>query len=136
VSTELSQLGLDGEQQLGINPGSSEGGRQMGINPCPLSSHIIPNGEQQPGINPGSPDGGQQMGINPCPYTMGDNKWESTHVHQTHFIGSMQPLNSGQNMGRDLQNSLVLGPQNHKRVWPQCGGQQMGINPCLLGSPN
>ena len=51
----------------------------------------MPNGEQQPGINPGLPDGGQQMGINPCPYTMGDNKWESTHVHQTHFIRSMQP---------------------------------------------
>ena len=69
----------------------------------------MPNGEQQPGINPGSPDGGQQMGINPCPYTMGDNKWESTHVHQTHFIGGMQPQNSGQKMGQDLQNPLVLG---------------------------
>ena len=80
MSTELSQLGLDGEQQLGINPGSSEGGQQMGINPCPLSSHIIPNRGQQPGINPGPLDGGQQMGINPCPYTMRDNKWESTHV--------------------------------------------------------
>ena len=31
MSTELSQLGLDGEQQLGINPGSSEGGQQIGI---------------------------------------------------------------------------------------------------------
>jgi hypothetical protein len=109
MSTELSQLGLDGEQQLGINPGSSEGGRQMGINPCPLSSRTIPNGGQQPGINPGPPDVGQQMGINSCPYTMGDNKWESTHVHQTHFIGSMQPQNSEQKMGEDLQNPLVLG---------------------------
>jgi hypothetical protein len=116
MSTELSQLGLDGEQQLGINPGSSEGGRQMGINRCPLSSHFIPNGEQQPGINLGSLDGGQQMGINPCPYTMGGNKWESTHVHQTHLFGSMQPQNSGQKMGQDLQNPSVLGSQNHKRV--------------------
>ena len=116
MSTELSQLGLDGEQQLGINPGSSERGRQMGINPCPLSSTIIPNKGQQPGINPGSPDGGQQMGINPCPYTMGDDKWESTHVHQTHFIGSMQSQDSGQKMGQGLQNPLVLGSQSHKRM--------------------
>jgi hypothetical protein len=116
MSTELSQLGLDGEQQLGINLGSLEGGRQMGVNPRPLSSHFIPNGEQQPGINPDSPDGGQQMGINPCPYTMGDNKWKSTHVHQTHFSGGIQPQNSGQKMGEDLHNPLVLGSQNHKRV--------------------
>jgi hypothetical protein len=92
---ELNQLGLDGEQQLGINPGSLERGQQMGINPCPLSSPTTPNGGQQLGINPGSPDGGQQMGINPCPYTMEDDKWESTHVHQAPFIGSMQPQNSG-----------------------------------------
>jgi hypothetical protein len=25
----------NGEQQLGINPGSPKKGRQMGINPCP-----------------------------------------------------------------------------------------------------
>ena len=116
MSTELSQLGLDGEQQLGINLGSSEGGQQMGINPCSLSSPTTPNRGQQLGINPGSPDGGQQMGINPCPYTIGENKWESTHVHQTHFIGSVQPQNSGQKMGQDLQNPLVLGSQNHKRM--------------------
>jgi hypothetical protein len=136
MSTEFSQLGLDGEQQLGINPGSSDRGQQMGINPCPLSSPITPNGGQQPGINPGSPDGGQQMGINPCPYTMEDDKWEPTHVHQTHFIRSMQPQNSGQKMGQDLQNLLVLGSNNHKRVWPQHGRQQVGINPHLLGSLN
>jgi hypothetical protein len=41
MSTELSQLGPNGEQQLGINPGSSDRGQQMGINPCPLSSPII-----------------------------------------------------------------------------------------------
>ena len=35
MSTELSQLGSDGEQQLGINSGSPNGGRQMGINPYP-----------------------------------------------------------------------------------------------------
>jgi hypothetical protein len=95
MSTELSRLGLDGEQQLGINPGSSERGQQMGINPCPLSSPTTPNGGQQLGINLGSPRGGQRMGINPCPYTKGDDKWESTHVHQAHFIGNMQPQNSG-----------------------------------------
>jgi hypothetical protein len=44
MSTKLSQLGLDGEQQLGINPGLSEGGQQMGVNPCPLSSPTTPNG--------------------------------------------------------------------------------------------
>jgi hypothetical protein len=74
MSTELSRLGLDGEQQLGINPGSSEGRQQIGINPCPLSSLTTPNGGQQLGINLGSPDGGQQMGINPCPYTKEDGK--------------------------------------------------------------
>jgi hypothetical protein len=74
MSTELSQLSLDGVRQLGINLGSSERGQQMGINPCPLSSLTTPNGRRQLGINPGSPDGGQQMGINPCPYTMGDDK--------------------------------------------------------------
>jgi hypothetical protein len=104
MSTELSQLGLDGEQQLGINPGS--------------------------------PNEGQQMGINPCPYTKKDDKWESTHVHQAHLIRSMQPQNSGQKMGQDLQNPLMLGSHNHKRIWPQHGRQQVGINPRLLGSPN
>ena len=87
MSTELSQLGLDGEQQLGINLGSSEGRQQMGINPCPLSSPTTPNGGQQLGINLGSSNGGQQMGINPCPYIIEDDKWESTHVHQAHSIG-------------------------------------------------
>ena len=71
MSTELSQLGLDGEQQLGINPGSSEGGQQIGINLWPLSLTTTPNGGQQLGIKPGSSDEGQQMGINPCPYIMG-----------------------------------------------------------------
>jgi hypothetical protein len=28
---------------------------------------------------------GQQVGNNPCPCTKRDDKWESTHVHQTHF---------------------------------------------------
>ena len=116
MSTELSQLGPDGEKQLGINPGSSDGGQQMEINPCPLSSPTIPNGGQQLGINPGSLDGGQQMGINPCLYTMEDDKWEPTHVHQTHSIGSMQSQNSGQRIGQGLQNLLVLGSHNHKRV--------------------
>jgi hypothetical protein len=36
-------------------------------------------------------------------------------------------------MGQDLQNLSVLGSHNHKRVWPQHGGQQVGINPRLLG---
>ena len=87
MSTELSQLGSNGERQPGINPCSPDEGQQMGINPCPLSSLTTPDVERQLGINPGSPDGGQQMGINPCPYTMGDNIWESTHVHQTHLLG-------------------------------------------------
>ena len=123
MSIEFSQLGLDGEQQLDINPGSSEGGQQMGINPCPLSSPTTSNGGQQLGINPGSPDGGQQMGINPCPYTKEDDKWESTHVHQAHLIRSMKPQNSGQNIGQDLQNPLMLGSHDHKRMWPQHGEQ-------------
>ena len=79
----------DGEQQLSINPGSSDGGQQMGINPCPLSSPTTPNRGQQLDINPGSLDGGQQMRINSCLYTMEDNKWELTHVHQTHSIRNM-----------------------------------------------
>ena len=58
MSTELSQLGLDGEQQLGINPGLSEWGQQMGVNRCPLSSPTTPNGGQQLGITSGSPDVG------------------------------------------------------------------------------
>ena len=136
MSTELSQLDLDGEQQLGINLGSSKRGQQMRINQCPLSSPTTPNGGQQLGINPGSPDGRQQMGTNPCPYTMEDDKWESTHVHQAHFIRSIQPQNSGQKMGQDLQNLLMLGSHNHKRMWPQHGRQQVRINLCLLGSPN
>ena len=123
MSTELNQLGLDGEQQLGINLGSSEGGQQMGINPCPLSSPTTPSGGQQLGINLGSPDGGQQMGINPCPYTKEEDKCESTHVHQAHLIRSMKPQNSGQKMGQDLQNPLMLGSHDHKRMWPQHGGQ-------------
>ena len=77
MSTELSQLGLDGEQQLDINPGSSKRGQQMGINPCPLSSLTTPNGGQQLGINLGLLVGGQQMGINPCPPNL--------------FIGSVHP---------------------------------------------
>jgi hypothetical protein len=67
MSTELSQLGLDGEQQLDINPGSSEMGQQMGINPCSLSSPITPKRGQQMGINPCLYNRGQQMGTNPCP---------------------------------------------------------------------
>ena len=58
MSIELSQLRLDGEQQLGINPGLSKKGQQMGINLCPLSSPTTPNGGQQLGITSGSPDGG------------------------------------------------------------------------------
>jgi hypothetical protein len=76
-------------RQMGINPCSYNKGQQMGINPCPLSSLTTPSGRQQLGINLGSPDGGQQMGINPCPYTKKDDKWELTHVQQTHFTGSM-----------------------------------------------
>jgi hypothetical protein len=121
MSTELSQFSPDGEQQLGINQGSPDGGQQMGINPCPLSSPTTPNGERQLGINLGSPDGGQQMGINPCPYTMGDDKWESTHVHQTHLLKVCSHKNSRQRMGQGLQHSLVLGSHDHKRVWPQYG---------------
>ena len=37
MSTGLPN-GPDSEQQLGINLGSPDGGRQMGINPCPPSS--------------------------------------------------------------------------------------------------
>jgi hypothetical protein len=83
MCTKLSQLGLDGEQQLGINPGSSEGG--------------------------------QQMGINPCPYTMGDDKWESTHVHQTYLLEACSHKNGRQRMGQGLQNLLVLGSHDHKK---------------------
>ena len=89
MSTELSQLGPDGKQQLGINLGSLDRGQQMKINSYPLSSLTTPDGGRQLGINPGSPDGGQQMRINSCLYTMEDNKWELTHVHQTHSIGNM-----------------------------------------------
>jgi hypothetical protein len=39
-------------------------------------------------------------------------------------------------MGQDLQNLLVLGSHNHKRVWPQRGRQQVEINPRLLDSLN
>jgi hypothetical protein len=94
MSTEFNPLGLDGEQQLGINPSSSEGGQQMGSNPCPLSSPTTPNRGQQLGINLGSTDGGQQVRINPCPYTMEDDEWESTYVHQVHSTRSVQPQNS------------------------------------------
>ena len=80
MSTELSQLGPDGKQQLGINLGSLDRGQQMKINSYPLSSLTTPNRGQQLGINPGSLDGRQQMGINLCPYTMEDSKWESTHI--------------------------------------------------------
>jgi hypothetical protein len=121
MSTKLSQLGPDGEQQIGINPCSLDGGQQMGINPCPLSSPTTPNGGRQMGINPYSLDRGQQMGINPCPYTMGDDKWESTHVHQTHLLGVCSHKNGRQRMGQGLQNSSVLGSHDHKRVWPQHG---------------
>jgi hypothetical protein len=116
MSTELSQLGPDGEQQLGINLGSSDGGQQMGINPCRLSSPITPKRGRQMGINPCPYNEGQQMGINPCPCTMKDDKWESTYVHQAHFIGSIQPQNSGQKMGQGLQNPLMLGSHNLKRM--------------------
>jgi hypothetical protein len=115
MSTEFSQLDLDGEQQLGINLGSSEEGRQMGINPYPLSSPTIPNGGQQLGINLGSLDGGQQMEINPCPYIMRDDKWESTHVYQTYLLGACSLENSRQRMGQGLQNPLALGSHDHKK---------------------
>ena len=81
----------------------------MGINPCPLSSPTTPNGGQQLGINSGSPDGGQQMGINPCPYTMGDDKWESTHVYQTYFIESMRPQNKWAKDGTRLTKPIDAG---------------------------
>jgi hypothetical protein len=103
MSTELSQLGLDGEQQLGINPGSSEGGQQMGINPCPLSSPITPNG-------------GGQMGINPCSNAIEDDKWESTHVRQTYLSEVCSHKNSGEKMGQGLQNLSILGSHNHNGV--------------------
>ena len=57
----------NGEQQLGINLGSPDGGQQMGINPCPLNSPTIPKREQQMRINPCLHNERQQMGINPCP---------------------------------------------------------------------
>ena len=75
----------------------------MGINLCPLSSLTTPNGERQMGINPCSPDGGQQMGINPCPHTMGDNKWELTHVHRTHLLEVCSHKNGRLRMGQGLQ---------------------------------
>ena len=136
MSTEFSQSGLDGEQQLGINPGSSERGQQMGINPCPLSSPITSRKGRWMGINPCPYNEGRQMGINPCPYTTKDDKWESIHVHQAHFIRNMQPQNSGQKIRQGLQNLLMLGSHNHEKVWPQHGRQQVGINPRLLGSLN
>ena len=70
----------------------------MGINPCPYKKKE------------------QQVGINPYSYTKRDDKWEATHIHQTHSIKSMQPQNSRQKMGQDSQNLLVLGSHNHKRV--------------------
>ena len=85
MSTELSQLGLDGERQMGINPCSPDGGQQMGINRCPYSSPTTPNEEWQMGINPCSPDGEEQMGINPCP--------------PNSSMGSVQPQNGRQRMG-------------------------------------
>ena len=48
----------------------------------------------------------------------------------------MQSQNSGPKMRQGLQNLLMLGSHNHKRVQPQRGGQQVGINPCLLSSLN
>jgi hypothetical protein len=62
-------------------------------------------------------------------HRMEDNKWESTHVHtqwrttngnqpmstKLILLGGMQPQNSGQKMGEDLQNLLVPGSQNHKK---------------------
>ena len=78
----------------------------MGINPCPLSSPITPNGGQQLGINPGSQ---QQMGINPCPYTKEDDKWESTRVHQIHFIGSMQQRKQWAKGGTRFAKPIVAG---------------------------
>jgi hypothetical protein len=71
----------------------------MGINPCLLSSPTTPNGERQMGINPCSSDGGQKMGINPCPHTMGDDNWESIHVHQTHLSEVCSHKNGRQRMG-------------------------------------
>ena len=101
MSTELNQLGLDGEQQLGINLGSSEGRQQMGINPCPLSS-------------PTTKNGGQQRASTQV-HRMEDNKWELTHVHiQWGTTNGNQPTSTklillrvcghktnGQKMGQD-----------------------------------
>jgi hypothetical protein len=63
------------------------------------------------------------MGINPCPYTMEDDEWESTHVHQTYLSEVCSHKNSGQRMGQSLQNLSVLGSHNHNGVWSQHGGQ-------------
>ena len=103
MSTKHSQLGPDGERQMGINPCSPDGGQQMGINPCPLSSPTTPNREWKMGINPCSPDGGWQIGINPCPYTMEEDKWKSTNIHQTHLLWVCSHKNSRQRMGQGLQ---------------------------------
>ena len=116
MSTELSQLGPDDERQMRINPCSPDGGQQMGINPCSLNSPTTPNrerqmginpcsldGGQQMGINPCSLDGGQQIGINPCPYTIENDKWESTHVHQTYLLEVCSHKYSRQRMGQGLQ---------------------------------
>ena len=88
---------------MGINPCSPDRGQQMRINPCSLSSPTTPNGERQMGINPYSLDGGQQIGINPCLYTIENDKWESTHVHQTHLLEVCSHKNNRQRMGQGLQ---------------------------------
>ena len=115
MSTELSQLGPNGEQQLGINLGSLDGGQKMGINPCPLSSPTTNRG-QQLGINPGSLDGGQQMGINPCPYTMGTTNGNQPMSTKFILLGVCSHKNSGQKMGQGLQNLSMLGSHNHNGV--------------------
>jgi hypothetical protein len=62
----------NGEQQLGINLGSPNGGQQMGINPCPpvYLMDLMAN------------DNWASTRV----HQMGDDKWALTHVHRAQPI--------------------------------------------------
>jgi hypothetical protein len=94
MSIELSQLGPDGEQQLGINPGSSDEGQQMRINPCPLN---LPTHQTE-----------DNNWASTQVHRMEDNKWELTHVHtRWRMTNENQPMST---------KFILLEVCNHKTV--------------------
>jgi hypothetical protein len=81
MSIEFSQLGLDGEQQLSINPGSSEGDNKW------ESTHV----HRARPLHQTEDNNWASTQV----HRMEDNKWELTHVHtQRRTTNGNQPMST------------------------------------------